>query len=329
MTSTSPSTPSTPANLAAAAGIAQDFIAQKIGIAIVAPGGHAPDEAGVARGIASLEAQGCLVHNYYDPALKYQRFGGTDAARIAQLMAATSDPEIQIVMALRGSYGISRILPALDFDHFAASGKLYVGYSDFTAFHMGLLASRGGAGGISFAGPMLCDDFTREDADPFTLQNFWQCLRGPDHIVHAQQVGNPQVAVSGTLWGGNLSMLTHLLATPHFPQINGGILFIEDVNEHPYRVERMLLQLLHAGVLGRQQALVLGDFSAYRLGAFENGYNFDEMLAYIRATLPLPVFTGLRFGHTRERVTLPVGAPAELVSDASGFRLHISGYPTL
>jgi muramoyltetrapeptide carboxypeptidase len=111
--------------------------------------------------------------------------------------------------------------------------------------------------------------------------------------------------------------------------VDEGILFVEDVNEHPYRVERMLLQLMQAGVLARQKALVLGDFSAYSLAPHDNGYNFETMVAYLRATLPCPVLTGLQFGHCRKRVTIPFGARATLWSDAVHFELAVSGYPTV
>ncbi|HAT31069.1 MAG TPA: muramoyltetrapeptide carboxypeptidase [Janthinobacterium sp.] len=297
-----------------------------IGIAIAAPGGCALDDAAVERGVLRLREQGCTVHNYYDPAHTFQRFGGTDAGRLEQLQLAAADPEVEVVMALRGSYGISRILPDIDFEAMAASGKLFVGYSDFTAFHMGLLAK---TGRVSFAGPMFCDDFIRDEPVEFTLEQFWNCLRGPRHLVTAQAENNPHVDLSGTLWGGNLAMLVHLLGTPYFPEIEGGILFVEDVNEHPYRVERMLLQLLHAGVIGRQKAVLLGDFSNYRLSPQDKGYDFDAMLAYVRARLPVPVLTGLEFGHISRRVTLPVGAPAHLRSDGAGFTLTVTDYPTL
>ncbi|KQX01464.1 LD-carboxypeptidase [Massilia sp. Root418] len=300
---------------------------QKIGIAIAAPGGYALDEAALARGIARMEAQGCVVHNYYEPERKFQRFGGTDEARLAQLNAAAADPAVQVVMALRGSYGISRILPQIDFRAMADSGKLFVGYSDFTAFHMGLMQA---TGAISFAGPMVCDDFIRDEPVDYTLNQFWDCLRGPAHTVRGTGAGNPVVDVQGTLWGGNLAMLVHLLGTPYFARMDDGILFVEDINEHPYRIERMLLQLLHAGVLDKQKALVLGDVSGYRLAAFDNGYDFDAMLAYIRSRLAIPVLTGLPFGHIKERCTLPFGAQARLLSDPSGaFELTASGYPTL
>jgi muramoyltetrapeptide carboxypeptidase len=297
-----------------------------IGIAIAAPGGYALDPAALDMGIKRLQQQGFRVHNYYDPEQKFQRFGGTDDGRLAQLHAAAADPEVDVVIALRGSYGISRLLPRIDFQAMADSGKLFVGYSDFTAFHMALMTQ---TGRISFAGPMMCDDFIREQPVGYTLDQMWNCLRGPSHQVRGTAAGNPAVDVRGRLWGGNLAMLTHMAGTPYFAPLGKGILFIEDVNEHPYRVERMMLQLLYAGALEGQQAVVLGDFSAYQLNTADNGYNFDEMLAYLRSVLPMPVLTGLPFGHIRERCTLPFGGMAHLVSDADGFDLTVTGYPTL
>jgi muramoyltetrapeptide carboxypeptidase len=301
-------------------------LVQRLGIALVAPGGYAPDPEAVTRGIARLEAQGILVHNYYDHEQRHLRFGGTDEARLAQLNAAAADPDVQVVVALRGQYGMSRLLPHIDFDRMADSGKIFVGYSDITAFHMGLYARRGA---ISYAGPMFAGDFCAAEPVAFTLDDFWHCLAGPTHTVAGQGNGNPLLDVAGTVWGGNLAMLMSLVGTPHFPRIDGGILFLEDIAEHPYRVERMLLQLMQAGVLARQQAIVLGDFSGYRLAPADNGYDFENMLAYLRATLPCPVLTGLEFGHIPRRVTIPFGAHGRLVSDESGWRLTMSDYPTI
>ncbi|RJG00892.1 muramoyltetrapeptide carboxypeptidase [Noviherbaspirillum sedimenti] len=297
-----------------------------LGIAIVAPGGYPPDEAALARGIALLERQGCLVHNYYDPAEKFQRFGATDNGRAAQLHAAADDPDIQIVMALRGGYGMSRILPMLDLSILANSGKLFVGHSDFTALHMALLAH---SGAVSFAGPMVCGDFGSAAPSDFTLSHFWQCLGQSRHAVTVATPNNPAIEAEGRLWGGNLAMLTHLLGTPYFPDIEDGILFVEDVNEHPYRVERMLLQLLHAGVLARQQAILLGDFSSYRLSDYDNGYDFNAMLQYVRSRVATPILTGLPFGHIADKLTLPVGCQAQIVSQKNELQLAITGYPAL
>jgi muramoyltetrapeptide carboxypeptidase len=296
-------------------------------VAIVSPGGYAPDEAGLQRALARLEGEGCIVRNYYVHSARHHRFGATDDARIAQLHEAARDPAVDVVIALRGGYGMSRLLPHLDFRLLAESGKLFVGHSDITALHMGLLCH----GAVSFAGPMICDDFTREDASAYTMRCFRQCLTHAEYEVTGAVpdtlADNPEVDCEGTLWGGNLSMLTHLMGTPYLPAVDGGILFVEDVNEHPYRVERMLLQLLHGGVLGRQKALVLGDFSNYRLSDYDNGYDFGAMLAWLRREVPVPIITGLPFGHVRDKATLAVGAAAHLQSDARGMRLQMHGYP--
>lgn len=294
-------------------------------VAVVSLSGYAPNPEAVERGIATLQAQGCRVRNFTDPARKFQRFGATDDERIAQLYAAVSDPDVDIVLALRGGYGLSRLLPSLDFPMLAASGKLFVGHSDFTALQMGLLQH----GCISFAGPMLCDDFVREELSDYTLTSFWQCVTESEHVVHGAADDNPDMNVNGTLWGGNLAMLAHLAGSPWLPVVENGILFVEDVNEHPYRVERMMLQLLHAGVLEKQAAVLLGDFSGYRLTDYDNGYDFAQMVAYLRAHLPVPILTGLQVGHGRDKATLAIGAQAGLTSRGGHFTLRMSGYPHL
>ncbi len=299
---------------------------KNIGVAIVAPSGYPADDSALARGIALLQAQGCHIHNYYDPSASYQRFGGTQAACKAQLEAAAANPDVQIIMALRGGYGLSRLLPSLDLSLLAASGKLFVGHSDFTVLQMALLAQ---TGTVSFAGPMLCSDFGREDASAFTISHFWDCLDSSTHRIAVQAAGNPAVDTDGILWGGNLTILNHLLGTQYFPQIENGILFVEDINEHPYRIERMLLQLLHAGVLAQQKAIILGDFSGYRVTDYDRGYDFDAMLAFMRSQMKVPILTGLPFGHVADKLTLPVGCPAQLASDTTSFQLTLTAYPNL
>jgi muramoyltetrapeptide carboxypeptidase len=298
----------------------------KIGIAIVAPSGYTQDAPAIASGIARLQAQGCTIHNYFDVARVHQRFGDTDEGRLAQLHAAASDPAVDVVMALRGQYGLTRILPRIDFQAMADSKKIFCGFSDFTAFQMGLFAK---TGALSYAGPMFFTDFCHAELDALTIGDFWRCLAGPRHRISEKVAGNPALSVNGTIWGGNLAMIMSLLGTDYFPRIENGILFLEDVNEHPYRVERMLLQLMQAGVLAHQRAVVLGDFSAYKLSPQDNGYDFDTMVAYLRATLPVPVLTGLTHGHGRTRVTIPFGAPATLLSDEEGFTIDIGSYPTI
>ncbi len=295
-------------------------------IGVVAPSGYPADPQAAARGMQRLRQLGHEVRDLTIGHPRHQRFAADDAGRIAQLYAAASDPQVELVIALRGGYGLSRLLAQIDFARIAASGKRWVGHSDFTAFQMGLLAI---AGAGSFAGPMICDDFSRSDPSDFTLGEFWRCLGSRTLTIRVDHHRNPELQASGQLWGGNLAMLCHLVGSRWMPAIDGGILFVEDINEHPYRIERMLLQLDHAGILARQQAIVLGDFSGYRLTEADHGYNFDTMLDYLRDRLPVPILCGLPFGHTRDKLMLPVGAACVLRSGADGFTLDLSGYPAL
>jgi muramoyltetrapeptide carboxypeptidase len=301
-------------------------VSRSVGIALIAPSGYAADTAAIERAIAGLQQQGYRVIRHYADDEREERFAASDVLRVAHLHAAASDPDVDIVLSLRGGYGLSRILSQLDWPLLAASGKCFVGHSDFTAFQLGLLAQ---TGAVSFAGPMLCDDFTREPPSAFTHNHFWQCLSHPQTVIRVEQDDSPAVDTSGVLWGGNLAMVAHLVGSPYLPRIEGGILFLEDINEHPFRVERMLLQLLHAGVLANQSAIVLGDFSGYRLSEIDNGFCFDSMLARLRSTLSVPVLTGLPFGHIVDKVTLPVGAPATLHGGPHGWVLSVTGYPFL
>jgi muramoyltetrapeptide carboxypeptidase len=294
-------------------------------VAIVAPSGYAPDAAGVLRADALLAAQGCSVRHYDDPGARHQRFAATDAERLRGLHAAAADPEVDIVLALRGGYGMSRLMAEIDFAALAASGKLFVGHSDFTACSMGLLTH----GANSFAGPMICADFARTEVDAFSMTQFWDCLHGPEHLVEFYAESNAPLQLEGMLWGGNLAMLAHLAGSAWMPRVAGGILFLEDINEQPFRVERMLLQLLHAGVLAQQQAIVLGDFSGGCPTAYDNGYDFAAMLAYMRTRIDVPILCGLPFGHVPRKTTLAVGSIATLDSHAGTVSLRMRGYPHL
>lgn len=277
-------------------------------IAIVAPSGAPLDEDGVLIGLARLRALGHSVHSYYHPEEKYLRFGANDQSRIDHLHAAARHPDVDVVMALRGSYGFSRLLPHLDFDLLAHSGKLFVGYSDFTLMHQAMLAR----GVLSVAGPMLGDFSDPTKHSEYTMAQFSACLKGEGHQVEFEATGSPDLDLRGRLWGGNLAMLVSTLGTPYWTALNDGILFIEDIGEHPYRVERMLLQLHATGVLDKQKALVLGDFSGYRLAPHDNGYDFSQMLQYLRGILTIPVITGLPFGHIPDRASLVIGSDASL-----------------
>ncbi len=115
-----------------------------------------------------------------------------------------------------------------------------------------------------------------------------------------------------TLWGGNLAILSTLVGSPWLPPVKGGILFLEDVHEHPYRVERMLTQLLYAGILGQQKAILLGHFTNYKAYPHDKGFKLQTVVDWLRTQVKCPVFTRLPFGHVATKVALPVGSPVHL-----------------
>ncbi|EKR4145749.1 muramoyltetrapeptide carboxypeptidase [Salmonella enterica] len=297
---------------------------------LIAPSGYCINQQAALRGVQRLTDAGHQVENDEVIRRRYQRFAGTDAERLADVnsLASLTSPDT-IVMPVRGGYGASRLLDRIDWQALASRQQrdplLICGHSDFTAIQAGLLAQ---ANVITFSGPMLAANFGAETLNTFTEQHFWLALRKAQFTVEWQGDG-PQCDVQGTLWGGNLAMLISLIGTPWMPTIDKGILVLEDVNEHPFRVERMLLQLEYAGILNRQSAIVLGSFSGAAPNEYDAGYSLESVYAFLRSCLSVPLITGLDFGHEQRTVTLPIGANATLKNTRQGTQLTLSGHPTL
>ncbi|WBQ84579.1 muramoyltetrapeptide carboxypeptidase [Salmonella enterica subsp. enterica serovar Bispebjerg] len=297
---------------------------------LIAPSGYCINQQAALRGVQRLTDAGHQVENDEVIRRRFQRFAGTDAERLADVnsLASLTSPDT-IVMPVRGGYGASRLLDRIDWQALASRQQrdplLICGHSDFTAIQAGLLAQ---ANVITFSGPMLAANFGAETLNTFTEQHFWLALRKAQFTVEWQGDG-PQCNVQGTLWGGNLAMLISLIGTPWMPTIDKGILVLEDVNEHPFRVERMLLQLEYAGILNRQSAIVLGSFSGAAPNEYDAGYSLESVYAFLRSRLSVPLITGLDFGHEQRTVTLPIGANATLKNTRQGTQLTLSGHPTL
>ena len=289
-------------------------------IYVFSPSSAVRDKAAFRRGIKRLQAMGHEVEVDEAALASHMRFAGGDATRIAGVArAAASGADIALIS--RGGYGLTRLLPGLPYKAIAKAidqGTQFVGLSDFTAFNQAVLAK---TGRITWQGPALGEDFgPAGEPDDILLACF-------DDLVQEQGEGagwqRPQADVAvqarvkdGVLWGGNLSVLTSMLGTPYFPSIDKGVLFLEDVGEHPYRIERMLTQLLHAGVLSRQKAIVLGQFTNFKLvAAHDKGFKLATVVEWLRSQIKPPVLTGLPFGHVPTKVLLPVGARIDLATE--------------
>ncbi len=292
-------------------------------IYIYSPASAVRDKAAFRRGIARLKALGHEVEVDADALATHTRFAGDDATRLAAIhRAAASGADVALIS--RAAYGFTRILPGIQYKKVAKAiehGTRFVGMSDFTAFQNAVLAR---TGATTWAGPSLEIDWGVEgEPDDIMAACFDDLLTG-----HGEGAGwrmdkekpredgksaVPEVYVkSAQLWGGNLAVLTSLVGTPYFPEVKGGILFLEDISEHPYRVERMLTQLLHAGVLARQKAVVLGQFTNYKLAPHDKGFKLQTVVDWLRTQIKAPVLTNLPFGHVATKVLLPVGGNVSL-----------------
>lgn len=300
-------------------------------VRLISPSGYCHNQAAAWRGVERLRARGNQVDNLEAITRRFQRFAGTDAERLAdinQLCQLATLPDV--VLAVRGGYGASRLLEHIDY---VGLGRRLLnqpvalcGHSDFTVIQLALLAQ---VGLITFSAPMLAGNFGAEDPSDFTLQHFNHALSSPTVQVNWRSDSTDNGEWQGTLWGGNLAMLCSLIGTPWMPQIDGGILVIEDVNEHPFRIERMLIQLEQCGILARQRAIVAGSFTSTALSDYDNGYNFASVWQHIRTLSQLPVISNLAFGHAAETVTLPLGASARLRIKDGAAELQATGHPVL
>lgn len=289
-------------------------------IYIYSPSSAVRDKAAFRRGVKRLQALGHEVEIDADALASHTRFAGDDATRLAAIhRAAASGADVALIS--RGGYGLTRILPGIDYAAVAKAadkGMLFVGVSDFTAFQNAVLAQ---TGVVTWAGPALCPDFGVKGLPDDIMEacfddllsghgegTGWRMPRGKVAETAPQELEIP----AARLWGGNLAVLASLVGTPYLPQVPGGILFIEDVNEHPYRVERMLTQLLYAGVLAQQKAVLFGQFSNYQLAAHDKGFKLQTVVDWLRSKIVAPVLTNLPYGHVETKVCLPVGAQVEL-----------------
>ena len=282
-------------------------------LTLFTPAGVLAKAAPLRRAAKRLAAHGFDVLIDEAALLKYQRFAGDDDTRLGALhRVASAAPDV--ALATRGGYGLTRLLGRIDWKLVARSierGTRWVGQSDLTALQLGLLAHRRG---VTWAGPLACDDFGGDEVDDITEACFLEAVRGElEAVGFRTEAGFDGLQVRGTLWGGNLCMVSSLLGTPHWPAVKGGVLFLEDVNEHPYRIERGLLQLHQAGVLDAQKAVVLGAFSAWRKSPLDRGYSLKTAVAHLRGVTKTPILTGLPFGHVPTKVMLPVGQRVQLV----------------
>ncbi len=289
-------------------------------VGIVAPAGPLSKEV-VDTCVENLEKLGFKVKVGKNVLAQNGYLAGTDTQRAEDLMWAFSDKEIRCVWCIRGGYGAMRILPMLDFEVIKKNPKLMIGYSDITALHLaihqrtGLVTLHGPAGNLDysdFARPFVLDMLTKPTPQ-YELKNAEENLKNESNLFKLETITAGKSR--GQLIGGNLSLLSAMDGTPYqMKDIKGKILFLEDIEERPYRVDRMLTQMLQAHDFRQLAGIACGVFEGCNPKENEKSLSLIEVLRDRLGNLGIPVVYGLSFGHIKSQYTIPVGIMAELDS---------------
>ncbi len=289
-------------------------------LGLIAPASAPPDPKAVDGSVAALEQMGFKVKLGRHVRKRWGFLAGQDRERAADLMEMFTHPKVNGIVCLRGGYGSGRLLPLLDYPAIRKNPKVFVGYSDITSLHCAFLKK---SNLLTFHGPSVAAHFTEKDFPEFSRLSWLNMLMQPiaagslctgydGKTVSVVSRGR----VSGELIGGNLSLLVTMLGTPYQPSFRGKLLFLEDVDEKPYRMDRMLTHLLNAGLLQQVAGIAVGIchecFDPKAKAAGEYRQTLEDVFKERLKPLKVPVVLGLPFGHVPHNATLPVGGRATL-----------------
>lgn len=248
----------------------------------------------------------------------YERFlSGTDTERANDVMALFTDKDVDILCALKGGYGSARILDLIDFDMISKNKKTLMGFSDTTALQLALWAK---CGLKSWTGLSPRRDIAKTTpTDKMLEKSFDVCMKGGSMSLNLQTLTPYHPDVNGTLVGGTLSLVCELIGTPYQPDFSNCLLFLEDVMEEPYKIDRMLTQLRLAGIFDKVNGVIFGDF--YKcISSDENDGTLTEVLLDLAERLPnTPMWIGLPYGHSDTRLILPIGNQAKIENNTLSF----------
>lgn len=283
-------------------------------IALISPASAPGSSEKVEKAVRYLESVGYRVIVGKHALAQRGYLAGTDRQRADDLNEMIRNPAVKAIIALRGGYGTPRLLPLVDYRAAKKNPKIIVGYSDLTALQLALFRT---IGLVTFSGPMAAVEMW-ESIDPFTEQNFWSLITEPSRRVLANPPEQPATALRkgrarGRILGGNLALVMSLLGTPYVPDFRNAILVLEDVDEAPHRIDRMLMQLENAGILRRIRGLVYGQFTdCVPSDPSTPHLTTDEVLREYAERVRVPVLAGFQYGHIPKKLTLPLGVTVEL-----------------
>ncbi len=296
----------------------------------------------------ALQRMACSGFKVNNPAVterQYLRFAGTDSQRASDLqnIATGAIAAPKLLLGVRGGYGAMRILPLIDWQTLGRimteRGTILAGFSDVTAIQCALLAQGNMS---SLAAPMLYSEFGKNNPDQVSCRQFAKALTDPNLTIDVASAAltseklptilttNATQTITGTIWGGNLSVVSALAGSPYLPRIKGGIVFLEDVGEQTYRIERMLYDLYLAGVFKDQQAIVFGAITGTGEDSYDARYDISIVIQNLHELTGLPIYNGMCFGHIAQKQSFPLGATCEISADNSGgYRLRFADYPVI
>ncbi|WP_372815293.1 LD-carboxypeptidase [Psychrobacter sp.] len=296
----------------------------------------------------ALERMACAGFKVNNPTItkrQYLRFAGTDSQRASDLqnIATGAIAAPKLLLGVRGGYGAMRLLPMIDWSTLGRimkeRGTILAGFSDVTAIQCALLAKGDMS---SLAAPMLYSEFGKTKPDQVSCRQFVDALTNPNLAITIQDASltssqlpsvlakNEAKAITGTIWGGNLSVVSALAGSEYLPRVDGGIVFLEDVGEQPYRIERMLYDLYLAGIFKYQQAIVFGALSGTGEDSYDKRYDVATVIRQLHRLTGLPIYSGMRFGHIGQKHSFPLGATCQLTPNTDGgYQLAFTDYSTI
>jgi len=302
-------------------------------IRLIAPSSPPSDRASLERAIDAVKTLGFSI-KYSNSIFAHDGYlAGSDEERAMDFQAAFNDPKAKAVLCVRGGYGATRILNLIDWEKIREP-KILLGFSDITALSCALWKK---CGFPSFSGPVLTSDLVEDKLEAKTWNHTVSLMTGEKTTgMLVEEPFNPTQPISlvpgesfGRLMGGNLSIICSLLGTPWLPNFSKSILFLEDVGEFPYRVDRHLTQLLDAGVLQTVSGIALGDFrfqDAQRKNDRREGLQTMKAVFLDRlGGLGVPVLMNVPFGHIKPKITIPYGVVTMLDSERHNLILQESG----
>lgn len=279
-------------------------------IGIISPASSTDDFTKVNRGVSYLEKVGYRVEIGKNVGQESGYLAGSDAQRVADIHEMFKNKNIKAIFSIRGGYGSGRLLDKIDYKIIRSNPKIFVGYSDINALQVAFFSK---TGLITFAGPMVAVDF-HDEVSKFTEEVFWRTITSNKPIGRIKNPRNEKIYVLnkgravGRILGGNLSLLTSLYGTEYFPKLKGAILLLEDVNEAPYRIDRMLNQLRLAKVFKQIKGIILGHFvDCIEPDPTKRTFSLNEVIIEYFQGLKIPVVYNIRHGHVKENITIPYG----------------------